>query len=75
MNAKHLWPVAVLLAGVVAGCGSAEEAAPKTEAEKQEALREGAFGDMVGTMDRASEAAQLPASRKADLDAALDEQE
>ena len=73
MSPKPIWPLAILLAGAVAGCGSAEDAAPKTEAEKQEALRDSAFGDMTGTMDRAGEAAQLPAGRKADIDAALED--
>lgn len=42
-----------------------------TEAERQQALRDSAFGGLVEPMDRAAEVEQLQLDRKRELDEAL----
>jgi len=67
--------VAVVLVGTAGGCGSEDSSieASRTEAEKQQALRESAFGSMVGTMDKAAAVEQLSQDRKRNLDEAIED--
>lgn len=63
----------VLLALVFLGaCTVEEDAAPPSQAERDAALRESAFGGLVEPMDRAQELEQLQIDRKRELDAAID---
>lgn len=67
-----LW-VAIALVGLVEGCSSDRDNAVRTEAEKQQALRESTFGDLTGTLDRAGGVEALSLDRKRDLDATLED--
>ena len=63
----------VLLAIVCLGaCSVEEDAAPTSEAERDAALRESAFGGLVEPMDRAEELEQLAIDRKREIDATID---
>lgn len=63
----------VLLAIVSLGaCSVEEDVAPTSQAERDAALRESAFGGLVEPMDRAQELQQLQIDRKRELDAAID---
>ncbi len=65
--------IAVILLGTAAGCDSNDAGRDvRTEAEKQQALRDSAFGSMTETMDRARDVEQLQRDRKSGLDAALE---
>ena len=62
----------IILIALTSGCGPAGSSKEgKTEAEKQQALRDSAFGPMVETMDRARGVDQLQHDRKGKLDAAM----
>ncbi len=69
MPAKRLLTTAALLTI----CACAPEAPPErtTEAERQQALRDSAFGGLVEPMDRAAGVEQLQLDRKRELDEAL----
>jgi hypothetical protein len=61
-----------LMITLTSGCGPAGSSKEsRTEAEKQQALRDSAFGPMVETMDRARGVDQLQHDRKGKLDAAM----
>jgi len=60
--------IALLASGACAPDAPQERS---TEAERQQALRESAFGDLVEPMDRAAEVEQLQLDRKRELDEAL----
>jgi hypothetical protein len=63
--------VAIILITLASGCGPVSPKESRTEAEKQQALRDSAFGPMVETMDRARGVDQLQHDRKEKLDAAM----
>jgi len=64
----------VLMVGAgVVGCGSEPPEERSTEAERQQALRDSAFGSLVEPMDRAAEVQQLQLDRKREIDEALDQ--
>ncbi|MBT8442554.1 MAG: hypothetical protein KJO76_09230 [Gammaproteobacteria bacterium] len=66
-------PVTVMIALVpLLGCSPGEEPPAKSDAEKQQALEESAFGDMTSTLDRAKEVEDLNADRKRQLDEAME---
>lgn len=62
--------VAAIWLAASMGCGSEPEAR-KTEAEKQQALRDSTFGDLTSTLDRAEDVNQLQQDRKSQLDDAM----
>ena len=62
--------VAISLIGLNACAPEATEER-RTEAERQQALRDSAFGGLVEPMDRAAEVEQLQLERKRELDEAL----
>ena len=65
--------LSVLLAFVCLGaCAVEQESASASQAERDAALRESAFGGLVEPMDRAQELQQLQLDRKRELDAAID---
>jgi hypothetical protein len=64
---------AVIVGAGVAGCGSEPPDERPTEAERQQALRDSAFGSLVEPMDRAAEIQQLQLDRKREIDEALDQ--
>lgn len=68
---------AVILIGASSGCGPGKPNHDdgRTEAEKQQAVRNSTFGPMVGTLDRARGVAQLQQDRKSKLDAATENSE
>lgn len=72
-NSMTLLINAMLL--ISAGCGQDPGAQDerKTEAEKQQALRDSTFGELSGTLDRAESVDQLQQERKDKLDATIDE--
>ncbi|TDJ47169.1 MAG: hypothetical protein E2O51_01500 [Gammaproteobacteria bacterium] len=67
--------MAVMLLGISSGCGPSESSRDvrKTEAEKQQALRDSTFGSMAEAMDRARSVEQLQLDRKDRLEAALED--
>ncbi len=69
--------MAMILIGASGGCGagSSDPDKGKTEAEKQQALRDSTFGPMVETLDRAKAVEQLQQKRKNKLDAAMENSE
>ena len=62
----------LLLAAGLGGCAPEEDAQPPTQAEREAALRESAFGGLVEPMDRAQEIQQLQIDRKRELDEAIE---
>jgi hypothetical protein len=73
---KSLGRSTLIVAGlaVLAACGSSDPPAERsTEAERQQALRDSAFGGLVEPMDRAAEVEQLQLDRKRELDAAIEQ--
>lgn len=69
--------MAMILIGASSGCGagSSNPDKGKTEAEKQQALRDSTFGPMAETLDRAKAVEQLQQERKDKLDAAMENSE
>lgn len=67
--ARHVLTAIALLAS--GACAPDDPQQRSTEAERQQALRESAFGDLVEPMDRAAEVEQLQLDRKRELDEAL----
>ncbi len=69
--------MAVILLGISSGCGPSKSSRDvrKTEAEKQQALRDSTFGSMAEAMDRARGVEQLQLDRKDRLEAALEDSE
>ena len=66
-------PVTPIVALVLLlGCSPGEDPPAKSDAEKQQALEESAFGEMTSTLDRAKEVEDLNADRKRQLDEAMD---
>ncbi len=65
----------VIAAGLctLSACGSDPVEEPPTEAERQQALRDSAFGSLAEQMDRAAEIEQLQLNRKREIDAALEQ--
>ena len=64
----------LLIVAALIGIGACAPEAPQersTEAERQQALRDSAFGDLVEPMDRAASVEQLQLDRKRELDEAL----
>ena len=61
----------VILIATTGGCGPNQEEV-RTEAEREQALRESAFGSMAESIDRAAEVEQLQQDRKNRIDAALE---
>jgi hypothetical protein len=57
----------------VSACGSGAVEEQKTEAEKQQALQDSAFGAYAEQMNRAAEVQQLQLDRKREIDAALEQ--
>ena len=78
MQQKPLCAFVLVLLGPLAGCGS-ESAAPAdprpSAAERDQALRESAFGELAETLERARGVEQLQQNRSGELDAALDKAE
>jgi hypothetical protein len=74
-RAKSLTAPVALLAALVLlpGCSTDDDAPAKSDAEKQQALEESAFGDMTSALDRAKEVEDLSADRKRQLDEAMDQ--
>jgi hypothetical protein len=76
MAGDHVMPAAgrlIIVAALAALSACAPEAPEErqTEAERQQALRDSAFGDLVEPMDRAAGIEQLQLDRKRELDEAL----
>ena len=64
--------VTVVFLGLVA-CAPEVTEERRTEAERQQALRDSAFGGLVEPMDRAAEVEQLQLDRKREIDEALEQ--
>jgi hypothetical protein len=65
-----------ILISTVSACAPANDDAQRaTEAERQQALRDSAFGSMVEPLDRARGVEQLTLDRKRELDAALESEQ
>ena len=69
MAAKRLLTITALLA--IGACAPEAPSERTTEAERQQALRDSAFGGLVEPMDRAAGVEQLQLDRKRELDEAL----
>ncbi len=69
--------MAVMLIGASSGCGpsQSDERDRRTEAERQQALRDSAFGTAAEALERAREVEQLQQDRKSELEAALERSE
>lgn len=69
---KHRKTLVVLL-GVLAlaACSADDEPEPMSQAERDTALRDSAFGGLVEPMDRAQAVQQLQIDRKRELDEAI----
>ena len=69
--------ITVILISAAGGCGSDNGSRDdaRTEADKQQALRDSTFGSVTETMDRARSVEQLQQDRKDQLDAAMDHSE
>jgi len=67
-------PSIVVALTALAACGSADgpEEGP-SEAERQQALRDSAFGSLVEPMDRAAGVEQMQLDRKRELDEAIEQ--
>jgi hypothetical protein len=62
-----------ILIGTASACAPANDDAERaSEAERQQALRDSAFGSMIEPMDRARGVEQLTLDRKRELDEALE---
>ena len=70
MAVKHVLAAALLLV-TLSACAPQAEEERRTEAERQQALRDSAFGGLVEPMDRAADVEQLQLERKRELDEAL----
>jgi len=64
---------AAFVISLLAACGAPSDDLPPTEAERDAALRESAFGGLVAPMDQAAEIQQLQSDRKRELDAAIEQ--
>ena len=75
MRKTLAFSMAVILLGISSGCGPSESSRDvrKTEAEKQQALRDSTFGSMAEAMDRARSVEQLQLDRKDRIEAALED--
>ena len=71
MPVRRLLISVALLA--IGACAPDAPQEPTTEAERQQALRDSAFGGLVEPMDRAAGVEQLQLDRKRELDEALDQ--
>lgn len=73
-GAKHVSMPVTLMSTIILllGCSPADDPPAKSDAKKQQALEESAFGEMTGTLDRAKEVEDLNADRKRQLDEAMD---
>ena len=58
---------------VLAACGPGAPEERPTEAERQQALRDSAFGGLVEPMDRAAGVEQLQLDRKRELDEIIEQ--
>lgn len=69
--------MAVMLILASSGCGpsQSDRAERRTEAERQQALRDSAFGTAAVALERAREVEQLQQDRRSELDAALENAE
>jgi len=69
--------MAVILIGASSACGPSQtdRGDSRTEAERQQAARDSAFGSMVEVMDRARGVEQLQLNRQSELDEALENSE
>lgn len=58
----------------ISGCGSesGDQAEVQSDEEKQQALRDSAFGDMTETLKRAEDVDQLQQDRMNELNSAID---
>lgn len=75
MRKTLVFSLAAMLLAISSGCGPSESSRDvrKTEAEKQQALRDSTFGSMAEAMDRARGVEQLQLDRKDRLEAALED--
>jgi len=66
--------IAVILISASSGCSpnASSDDARKTDAERQQALDESAFGTMTGTMTRAKDVEKSQQDRKSRIDTAID---
>lgn len=71
MTVRHLLIVAALVS--IGACAPDAPEERRTEAERQQALRDSAFGGLVEPMDRAAGVEQLQLDRKRELDEALEQ--
>ena len=71
MRKALMLSMAAMLIGASIGCSPDQEEV-RTEADREQALRESAFGSMAESMDRAAEVEQLQQDRKNQIDAALE---
>ena len=69
MPVKHLLVATALI--TISACTPEASEERSTEAERQQALRDSAFGSLVEPMDRAAGVEQLQLDRKRELDEAL----
>ncbi len=69
--------MAVMLTVASSGCGpsQSDQADRRTEAERQQALRDSAFGTAAVALERAREVEQLQQDRKSELEAAMESAE
>lgn len=69
--------ITLLVVSASGGCGSdnGNQDDVRTEAEKQQALRDSAFGPMTETLDRAKGVEKLQQDRMDDLGAAIENSE
>jgi hypothetical protein len=74
MRRVFAFSIVMVFLGAATGCGSdaSDQEEVRTNAERQQALRDSAFGDMTESLDRAREVEQLQEDRKKALDAALE---
>ena len=73
MNAKTFL-IALLFVAMTGGCGSGggDQAESRSDEEKQQALRDSAFGDMAETLERAEDVDQLQKDRMSELNSAIE---
>jgi hypothetical protein len=70
LNSRLLFSLLALLS--VGACGAGEDPQPASQAERDAALRDSAFGGLVEPMERAQAIQQLQIDRKQELDAAIE---